>query len=561
MNEETYYEQQLKILNEESDLSKKREILEGIDYSNKIEKDSDAELIRDFKIFLEGIKSGVLKEPKQEGDIKDYKKEILSLIALRQEDLATEKAVECIKQTHYFNSIKQDKISEIWVYENGIRKPNGEAVIKELCRNLFEKSYTPQRANKVIAKIEADSFIEADEFFKKEGENLLEIATPNGILDLKTKELKPFSPNKYFFSKINAVYNPEAKCPKIKQFLREILRDEESVNVAFELIGFLLFRKYFIQVAFMLLGDGENAKGVFGSLVRRFIGETNLCSIALNQLTGDSFSCEGLFGKLGNFSGDISNSDLKDTGMFKQLCSGTDLITAHRKFKRDLIFMNYSKLIFSCNELPKVYDFSYGFWRRWLILEFPYTFLKESEYELRKNEPNIKKANPLIIDEITTEEELSGLLNEALLGLERLLKNKQFSYSKSTSQVKELWIRKSDSFMAFCMDNLEQDYSNTISKKELRRKFNEYCKFHKIKGTSDISIKITLQNQFGATESRKGYPEQEFIWEGIKFKEYSQGSQGFLPYNEINNSPLGVKSIDTLTIQEIPLELQGEQEI
>jgi putative DNA primase/helicase len=248
--------------------------------------------------------------------------------------------------------------------------------------------------------------------------------------------------------------------------------------------------------------------------------------------------------------------------MFKQLCSGTDLITAKRKFKRDLMFMNYAKLIFSCNELPRVYDFSYGFWRRWLILEFPYTFLKESEYELMKDESNVKKANPQIIEEITTEEELSGLLNEALEGLDRLLKNKQFSYSKSTAEVKELWIRKSDSFMAFSMDCLEQNYDSTISKREIRKKFNEYCKFHKIKGTSDISIKITLQNLFGATETRKsnGF-EQEYVLEGIKFKENidsSQGSQGFLTYSQIGNSDIGVKSIATLTNKEIPPELQGE---
>ncbi|GAH30285.1 unnamed protein product, partial [marine sediment metagenome] len=44
--------------------------------------------------------------------------------------------------------------------------------------------------------------------------------------------------------------------------------------------------------------------------------------------------------------------------------------------------------------------------------------------------------NPNIIEQITTDEEMCGLLNWALIGLERLREKKQFSYSPSTKQVK-----------------------------------------------------------------------------------------------------------------------------
>jgi hypothetical protein len=47
---------------------------------------------------------------------------------------------------------------------------------------------------------------------------------------------------------------------------------------------------------------------------------------------------------------------------------------------------------------------------------------------------------------------------------------KTFSSTKGSEDVKELWIRKSNSFMAFCLDCLEEDYDSYITKKELRKK-------------------------------------------------------------------------------------------
>ena len=47
----------------------------------------------------------------------------------------------------------------------------------------------------------------------------------------------------------------------------------------------------------------------------------------------------------------------------------------------------------------------------------------------------------------------------------------------------------------------------------------KYCKEHKIKGVSDKSIQITLQNEFGATDDRKNInDEYTYIWEGIKLR-------------------------------------------
>ena len=178
-------------------------------------------------------------------------------------------------------------------------------------------------------------------------------------------------------------------------------------------------------------------------------------------------------------------------------------------------------MVFASNELPKVYDTTDGFWSKWVLLDFPYKFVPEKVFEALSEEERktCKKMNPDIITEITTPEELSGLLNLALEGLDRLMDNKDFSYSKGTNEIKDMWIRKSDSFTAFCIDNVEEDYNGKISKAELRRLYHQYKKKFKLQGCSDKAIKVTLEDRYGASE------EQEWdggnrvrVWTGIRVK-------------------------------------------
>ena len=278
----------------------------------------------------------------------------------------------------------------------------------------------------------------------------------------------------------------------------------------------------------MFMGNGRNGKGKTLSLMKYFLGVENCSSIPLAQINAASTSVCELHGRLANIAGDLSNTDLKETGMFKQI-TGRDLITAKRKYLNDLFFENYAKVIFACNDLPKVYDLSDGFWSRWVLFEFPYKFIKESEFnQLPEDKGNCKLMDEGIIDKITTKEELSGLLNMALDGLDRIMLKKGFSYSKGTEEVKDLWIRKSDSFTAFCIDSIEEDNDGKIPKKNIRKSFSAYCRNHKIPGASDKAIKVTLENRYGAYENRDWDGTRDFFWGGIKFKvEKTKETKGF----------------------------------
>jgi len=433
---------------------------------------------------------------------------------------ASEMIVKYILNKYKIYTTKVDEKPEVYIYNEGIYIKNGRSCIQETMRKeLLNNFYNKWDYNQVIVKIEADTFIDYDTFFKTNYKD--EIPVQNGILNIKTKTLTEFTPNKIFFNKCPINYNPNAKCKNIDKFLSEILASEDDKLVFYEIGGCCLYKEYTFEKAFMMVGGGRNGKGKSIELIKRVVGPENCYSMPLSALNYESADLWKLWNSMVNLAGDIGNKDLKDTSMFKAL-TGRDFITAKRKYLPALTFENYAKFIFACNELPMVYDTSKGFWERWILLEFPYYFADKDEFDRCKdlNEKKIwKLRDEDIINKIATEEELSGLLNKFLEGFDRLFQKRRFSSTKGSEEIKNTWIRRANSFMAFCMDHLEEDYEGEITKQEVRRKYSKYCKQHKVRSKSDIVMKLVLQELFGADEERIGPSDnREWYWRGIKWK-------------------------------------------
>ena len=433
---------------------------------------------------------------------------------------ATELLVNYIKERYYIYTTKNDQKTEMWIYKKGIYVPEGKSKVKSILRIILKRWYTLFVYGRVMAKLEPDTFIDEEKFFNQNDIN--EIPLRNGILNIQTKELTSFTPKKVFFNKLNAKYDPTAECPKIDKFLRDVLTEEEDIKIMYEIIGYCLLKENRFEKAFMFLGEGRNGKDKTIELIKRLLGIDSCASVTLSRLERDGFALSECFGKMVNLASEISNQDLKDTSRFKAM-TGRSVVAGQRKFLTTINFVNYAKFIFACNELPMVYEHTRAFWDRWLLLDFPYFFVPEEE--LDQENWKLKLKDETIIERITTPVELNGLLNKALDGLDRLLKNKRFSSTKGSKEIKELWIRKANSFMAFCLDKLKESYNNYIPKRDIRKSYNKYCKQHKVKGTSDKNIKATLQDLFGVSEERKNIPltlEQEWCWIGITFKEVNK---------------------------------------
>jgi putative DNA primase/helicase len=385
----------------------------------------------------------------------------------------------------------------IYIYKNGVYQTCGEEFIHATVRKILGDATTSRRITEVVFMIKTQTYSE------REDPPAEIVNTRSGLLNVITGELKPHDPRIFSTSQVPIRMIVDAKCPRVKHFITQIVK-EDDVRVVQEILGFVLLGDYRIQKAVMFIGDGSNGKSTLIELIRRFLGKGNTSSIALQDLTTNDFARNRLYGKMANLFADLPDMALHNTGFFKMMTGG-DSMYADIKFKEGFDFFNKAKLIFSCNKLPTAYDETDAFFRRWVFLNFPNKFEGEA-------------ANQNILDEIATEEEMSGLLNWALEGLTRLLKNKDFTNSRKTEEIRDYYERMSSPIAAFLNDKVSEEANGRVTKQELYRAFCTYCNANKLPIMSDNIFSRKLIQSFGhkitdGQETING--KRTRVWKGI----------------------------------------------
>jgi putative DNA primase/helicase len=448
-------------------------------------------------------------------NIGNLQQDVLTAIIRRDKDEATELIVTTLQLRTKFYATQFDERSEVYYYKEGIFKPEGRTFIKSFCRKVLGSAYTEQLANRVVSKIEADNYIDQNKLLTRHYPEL--ICINNGIFNLKTKELSEWSSEKIFLNKIPITYDSTATCPLIESFLRSTLPDQKDIDTIYEFFGYCLIGGYPVQKIALFIGEGGNGKSQVLKMLKKFIGDNNSCAIPLQKFEENDFKEVELFGKLVNISSEISDKPLKTTAKIKSL-SGGDEINASRKFKNDLTFENETKLIFPANKLPKTYDTSKAFFRRWIYIMFPYKFLPQEEYDLvpEDKRDKIKLACVDVADKITKESELNGLFNKAIDGLGRLLSKGSFTSSKTNEDTMLWWIRNSDSFLAFCWEKVEESPEGVIYKDDLRKQYQKFCRENKLVAEGDKHIHEVFTRQILAWDYQE--TEGERAWGGVAWK-------------------------------------------
>jgi len=462
------------------------------------------------------------KELKTKDEIRE---EILLTIIKEGKQRAVYETAQYLTQNHHFLTL--DDTEEVLYYNDGIYKYGGEIVIKREVEEIWSSLAKKHDVNEIIGHIQRMTYCSRKEFDRDK----YKIAVENGILDVLEGKLEEFSPEKKHLIKIPVFFDPDIDCPKIKKFVSEIVA-EEDVPLIQEMFGYCLLKNYRYNIAFMLLGGGENGKSTLLKLLRKFLGDENVVPASLQELCHDPFAKAELYQKLANIHADLPANPLKQTGNFKML-TGEDRIRGNKKHKEPFNFDNYAKLIFSANELPKTWDMSHAFFRRWIIINFPNVFEGD-------------KKDPAILEKITTREELSGLLNWALEGLQRIIENKGFSFSKTREEVEKEWVLRTDSLRAFVDTCIKYDPEYAIEKDDFYQKYCEFCEEFDISPVSrevvgrrlpQILPKVRWERRMVELEDNNKI--QKRLWIGIVYHNdifnllKCQDCQVFLTYGKI----------------------------
>jgi len=259
----------------------------------------------------------------------------------------------------------------LYVYDDdaGIYEPRGRAFVEKLLERAAGDFVSNQVANEVAGKIERMT-TERGSQFERDPER---IVVANGVLDLHTGELDPFTPTEYHRTKLDVAWNPDAGDPTaIDEFLHDIVEDGD-VPTLYRLIAHTVYKEYVGEKAAILIGSGQNGKSMFLDLIEAFLGGHNVTHRELQDFDDDGFAANNLEGKLANLATEIGEQTLSDTTTFKKL-TGRDTMDAPVKFEKPITFENYATLMFATNEMPVFGQDNHAIWRRWVYVDFPYTF-------------------------------------------------------------------------------------------------------------------------------------------------------------------------------------------
>lgn len=416
---------------------------------------------------------------------------------------------------------------EIKVYTLGKYVKSGEQRIKAELQELGGFEITNHMRSEVIATIKAMTGVPRSAF--DTDPDILNLK--NGLLNIATGEFKEHTPEHLSMVQLPIEYRPGQGCPKIAKFLKETLEPEQVLTVV-KILGYILLRSARYEKAFLLVGEGANGKSVFIKLIVAFVGKENSANVPLQELTEDKFASSNLYSKLVNVFADLKADRIKDTGYFKTLVSG-DPTMAQKKHKDHFEFENYAKLVFSANQLPESSDKSYAFFRRLVIIPFNQTFEGAARDEH-------------LIDKLTTSEELSGLLNVAIAGLKRLIRDGGFTDTdlEDVRQQYELGASKIQDFINECCI-LEPDNEDlSTATYDLQAALTRYCKS---KGTKYVDIrefgeKLKALGIVNKQKRKHGTKERHYVGIGLKGVSMSQTNLALTGVENENSSKVRYQS-------------------
>lgn len=210
------------------------------------------------------------------------------------------------------------------------------------------------------------------------------IPVNNGIYQLSTDTLLPFSPEYAITSKIATNFKPDAQCPKYFDFdawLKTIAcDDEEVIMLLWQVINESLNPNYTRGKMGFLVGGGNNGKGTFQKMLIQLIGPGNVSTLKPHNFDSSKhrFDMARLMGKVCNIGDDISSGYIDDASNLMSVVTGDSVgVEIKQGPAYDIAFKLFC--LFSANEMPRMRNKSNGLYRRMLIIPFNADFNGKAE--------------------------------------------------------------------------------------------------------------------------------------------------------------------------------------
>jgi len=311
------------------------------------------------------------------------------------------------------------------------------------------------------------------EALKREGRKHKPKELPKHCLQFKDKIINVKTLDSFEATKEYFAVNPipwsliESKETPVIDKLFEEWVGEDNKELLYEVCAFCLYPEYFIHRIFVFTGIGSNGKSKFLGLNKKLVGKHNHASTEVEQLLGSRFESVKAYKKLVLEMGETNFDKIRNTSKLKRM-SGGDTIGFEFKNKKPFDDINYAKILIATNSLPQTDDRTDGFYRRWLIVDFPNQF-EETNGDVLENIP---------------EEEYSALATKCVGVLSKLLDQHVFCKDGSIQDRRESYEKHSNPLNHFIEQNYDKDVNERFPLYMFLESFTVYLdnkKFRRVK--------------------------------------------------------------------------------
>jgi P4 family phage/plasmid primase-like protien len=319
--------------------------------------------------------------------------------------------------------------------------------------------------------------------------NPLLLVVQNGVLDLKSGELRSGVRGDYNTQQAAVAFNPEADCPQWRDHIKMVTKsDVVLASYLRRAVGYSLTGLTKDQVFFMLEGSGANGKNAFIEPVLALMGDYAQVGTSALITGGDEQHptiLADLVGARMIFIDEARQGKPLNVERVKQL-TGSAKIKARRMSRDFFEFDAQLKLWIAGNNHPTMKDPSDGIWRRLHRIIFA------------AKVPSTKKITDYA--RILFEEEAPGILNWALAGLQDYWQLNGLGEPQAVVEATQEVREEEDTVGQWIADRCDTDGVTETTVNSLYIDFMMWCTLAGIR-TQDRPIRA----HFGRDLTAKGY--------------------------------------------------------
>lgn len=322
------------------------------------------------------------------------------------------------------------------------------------------------------------------------------IPVNNGVFNLETETLEPFTAEYVFTSKIATDYIENPKLPEIEgwnieNWLNELASNEDDlITLLWQVISDSMNGNYTRKKSIWLYSEGNSGKGTFQTLIQNLVGNENVATLKLPQFS-DKFTLPMLEGKTVCIGDDVpAGVYIDDSSNFNSVVTGERIMVEQKQ--RPVYSTQFTlTIIQSTNGLPRIHNKSEGTYRRLLIVEFKKQYTAENDNWKIKDEYIYRK------------DVLQYVLNKAIH-----MDFEQFIIPDSSKELMEKYKVENDPVRDFKVSVFDDFTSTRIPLYLLYHYYIDFCEENRYKVMTSRNFYSTfeklLDNDWKKKKSRPG---------------------------------------------------------